>query len=54
MTISTLSIPGVAGTITVEQAFFSGFRFFVDGVRVKPHGFPRSRLTLPGVAGPVE
>lgn len=54
MTISTLAIPGVAGTITVEQAFLSGFRFFVDGVRVKPHGFPRSRLTLPGVDGPVE
>lgn len=54
MTTTSLTIPGVAGTITVEQSPWSGYRILVDGVRIKPRGFPRNRLTLPGVDGPVE
>lgn len=54
MTFAPLSVPGVAGEVRTESSFWSGYRFFVDGRRIKPHGFPRNRLTLPGTAGPVE
>lgn len=54
MAFADLTIPGVAGIVSTDYAFWSGYRFFVGGTRVKLHGFPRNRLTLPGVAGPVE
>jgi hypothetical protein len=54
MPIDTLHIPGVSGGISVEPTFWKGFRYSVDGQPIKPHGFPRNRLTLPGTAGPVE
>lgn len=54
MPIATLNIPGVSGDIAVEQSFWKGFKFTVAGQQVKPHGFPRNRLTLPGAAGPIE
>lgn len=54
MTLAVLTIPGVAGDIVTETSFWSGFKFVVGGQRVKPRGFPRNRLTLPGTAGPVE
>ncbi len=52
MPFADLHIPGVAGPVSTDYSFWSGFRFFVDGQRVKPQGFPRNRLTLPGVGGP--
>jgi hypothetical protein len=54
MAFADLSIPGVAGVVSTDYSFWSGYRFSVDGTRLKPHGFPRNRLTLPGTAGPVE
>ncbi len=54
MPIATVNIPGVSGDIAVEQSFWKGFKFTVAGQQVKPHGFPRNRLTLPGAAGPIE
>ena len=54
MPIDTLHIPGVSGGISVEPTFWKGFRYTVDGQLIKPHGFPRNRLTLPGTTGPVE
>jgi hypothetical protein len=54
MAFADLSIPGVAGVVSTDYSFWSGYRFFVDGERVKLHGFPRNRLTLPGVTVPVE
>lgn len=54
MPIATLNVPGVSGDIAVEQSFWKGFTFTVAGQHVKPHGFPRNRLTLPGAAGPIE
>ena len=54
MPFADLSIPGVAGVVSTDYSFWSGYRFFVDGRRVKPQGFPRNRLSLPGVSGPVE
>ena len=54
MAFADLSIPGVAGVVSTDYSFWSGYRFSVDGARLKPHGFPRNRLTLPGTAGPVE
>ncbi|MGO4601706.1 hypothetical protein [Terrabacter sp. 2YAF2] len=54
MPIATVNIPGVSGDIAVEQSFWKGFKFSVAGQQVKPHGFPRNRLTLPGAAGPIE
>jgi hypothetical protein len=54
MPIATVHVPGVSGDISVEQSFWKGFRFTVAGQPVKPHGFPRNRLTLPGAAGPIE
>ena len=49
-----VTIPGVSGALSTDYSFWSGFRFFVGGKRIKPRGFPRNRLTLPGEAGPVE
>ena len=54
MAFADLNIPGVAGVVSTDYSFWSGYRFSVGGTRVKPHGFPRNRLTLPGKAGPVE
>ena len=54
MALAVLTIPGVTGDIVTEASFWSGFKFVVGGKRVKPRGFPRNRLTLPGAAGPVE
>ena len=54
MPIATVNIPGVSGDIAVEQSFWKGFTVIVAGQHVKPHGFPRNRLTLPGAAGPIE
>ena len=54
MTLAVLTIPGVAGDIVTKSSFWGGFTFAVDGRRVKPHGFPRNRLALPGTDGPVE
>jgi hypothetical protein len=54
MPIATVNIPGVSGDISVEQSFWKGFKFTVAGQQVKPHGFPRNRLTLPGAVGPIE
>src|SRR5262245_21369363 len=49
-----LTIPGVSGGISTENSLWSGPKFSVDGQRVRAHGFPRNRLTLPGISGPVE
>jgi hypothetical protein len=54
MTFAPMTIPGVSGEISTTYSFWTGYRFFVDGQRVKPRGFLRNRLTLPGAAGPVE
>lgn len=54
MSFSVMRIPGVAGEVLVESSFWRGLRFTVNGERIKPHGFPRNRLTLPGIDGPVE
>ena len=54
MTFAPMAIPGVAGEISTTYSFWTGYRFFVAGRRIKPHGFPRNKLTLPGTAGPVE
>jgi hypothetical protein len=53
MAFADMTIPGVAGTISTQYGFWSGYRFTIGGQRVKPHGFPR-RLTLPGADGPIE
>jgi hypothetical protein len=54
MAFAELTLPGVAGTVVTEYAFWSGFKFLVNGERVKAHGFPRNKLALPGTHGPVE
>ena len=54
MTFAPMTIPGVAGEISTTYSFWTGYKFFVGGQRVKPHGFPRNKLTLPGADGPVE
>ncbi|WP_330475857.1 hypothetical protein [Terrabacter sp. C0L_2] len=54
MAFADLTIPGVSGTVSTDFSFWSGYRFTVDGRQVKPHGFPRNRLTLPGASGSVE
>lgn len=53
MPFAILHIPGVSGGISTEFSFWRGFKFHVAGERVTPHGFPRNRLTLPGLSGPV-
>lgn len=54
MAFADLNIPGVSGIVSTDYSFWRGYRFTVDGQRVKPHGFPRNRLTLPGTSGSVE
>lgn len=54
MTYADVIIPGVAGAVSTTGSFWKGLRFAVAGERVKAHGFPRNKLTLPGDAGPVE
>lgn len=54
MAFADVTIPGVSGTVSTDYSFWGGYRFIVDGQRVKPHGFPRNRLTLPGTSGSVE
>jgi hypothetical protein len=54
MAFADLNIPGVAGSVSTEYGFWSGYKFRVGGERVKPHGFPRNRLSLPGTEGPIE
>ena len=54
MAFSPMTIPGVTGPVTTEYSFWKGYKFFVDGQRVKPQGFPRNKLQLPGTDGPVE
>lgn len=54
MTSTDLSIPGVAGEILIEYGSLGGHKFTVGGEPVRPHGFPRNKLTLPGTDGPVE
>lgn len=54
MPFAPVTIPGVRAPLTTTYSFWSGFVFSVDGQRVKPHGFPRNRLALPGTEGPVE
>ena len=53
MTESVITIPGVLGELTARSSFWQGWIFHVDGERVRPHGFPRNRLTLPGDSGPI-
>lgn len=53
MTTTPLTLPGVAGAITVEQGFWSGTRFHLDGVRLQPRGVLRNRLELPTRHGPL-
>lgn len=45
---------GVAGRLSTTYSFWKGSAFAVDGQRVKPNGFLRNRLSLPGVSGAVE
>src|SRR4029078_1051941 len=52
MAFAALTIPGVSGDIAIDYSFWRGYTFTVDGQRVKPQGFPRNRLTLPGASGP--
>jgi hypothetical protein len=52
MAFAVLTIPGVSGDISTEYSFWKGYTFTVDGQRVRPQGFPRSRLALPGESGP--
>lgn len=54
MTFADVTIPGVAGPLSTQGSFWKGLRFSVAGERVKAHGFPRNKLTLPGTDGPVE
>lgn len=54
MTFANLYIPGVAGSLSTTYSFWKGYAFSVDGQREKPQGFPRNRLSLPGVSAPVE
>lgn len=54
MAIADLTIPGVAGNISTESDFWRGYKFKVAGKAVKPHGFTRNKLTLPGLDGPIE
>ena len=54
MAFAALDIPGLAGTLSTEYSFWKGYRFSVAGQQVRPHGFPRNRLTLPGSHGPLE
>lgn len=54
MAISDVTIPGVAGPVSTSYSFWRGYRYFVAGARVKPHGFPRNQLTFPGLGAPVE
>ena len=54
MPFDDVTIPGVAGPVSTTSSFWKGYRFHVDGTRVKPHGFPPTKLDLPGTDGPVE
>lgn len=54
MPFAPITIPGVTGEILTTYSFWTGYKFFVEGQRVKPHGFPRNKLTFPGTNGPVE
>jgi hypothetical protein len=54
MPFAILTIPGVSGDISTHCSFWSGLTFSIDGQRIKAHGFPRTRLTLPGTSGPVD
>lgn len=51
---ATLNIPGTPGPLRIENSFWKGLRFSINGHPIKPHGFPRNRLTLPGMQGPIE
>ncbi|KAA1376532.1 hypothetical protein [Aeromicrobium fastidiosum] len=55
MTSAPVVIPGVAGPVTAEYSFWSGYTFVVDGRRVSSRNrMQRNRVTLPGTSGPVE
>lgn len=54
MAFAPISIPGVAGVIETESSFWAGYKFFVEGQRIKPRGFARNKLTFPGVSGTLE
>lgn len=54
MPFAPLAIPGVAGNVIVEGSFWRGYRLTLNGERLKLHGFPRTKLTLPGTAGPIQ
>lgn len=53
MTYADVTIPGVAGALSTDGSFWTGLRFSVAGERVKPKGFPRNKLSLPGTGAPV-
>ena len=54
MAYRNLQIPEVAGEVSTEYGFWRGYRFTVNGERLKASGPWRNRLTLPGTTGPVE
>lgn len=54
MTFAPITVPGVTGDIVTTYSFWTGYKFFVEGQPIKPHGFPRNKLTFPGLAGPLE
>lgn len=51
---ATLNIPGTPGPLRIENSFWKGLRFSINGHPIKLHGFLRNRLTLPGMQGPIE
>lgn len=54
MNSTPVTLPGVAKSVTIENSIWSGLKFSIDGEVIKPHGFPPTKVTLPGRVEPVE
>ncbi|WP_232677789.1 hypothetical protein [Nocardioides sp. R-C-SC26] len=54
MVLAVVTLPRVTAPVAIDYSFWRGYRFSVADRVVKPHGFPRNRLSLPGTAGTVE